>query len=90
MSTDRSAGRALLALAAGAALALPALADTGSRGSDPTPREDAKRPDPVRLHGIDWHRDLPRALELAGERSTARRPRAVLWLRMLGDLAGDT
>ena len=41
---------------------------------------------PHRVHGVAWHRTLDAAQEAAG----GRKARPIVWLRMLGDLAGKT
>ena len=41
---------------------------------------------PHRVHGVNWHPTLDAAKEAAG----GRKPRPIVWLRMLGDLAGKT
>ncbi len=40
-----------------------------------------------RLYGLDWHAGLPQAFHAAKSRKDSK---PVLWLRMLGDLAGKT
>jgi hypothetical protein len=40
-----------------------------------------------RLYGLDWHASLPQAFDDAKSR---KEQKPVLWLRMLGDLAGKT
>ena len=54
----------------------------------PSVAESGQREKKVqRLYGLDWHASLPRAFDVAKRR---KEPRPVLWLRMLGDLAGKT
>lgn len=49
----------------------------------------AKTEKPRRIDGVVWHPTLASAGEAA--RAKSRRPaRPVVWLRMLGDLAGKT
>ena len=44
---------------------------------------------PKTLYGLSWHSELPRAFD-AARGGAKRAPKPVLWLRMLGDLAGKT
>ena len=54
----------------------------------PSVAESGQREKKVqRLYGLDWHASLPQAFDAAKRR---KEPGPVLWLRMLGDLAGKT
>jgi hypothetical protein len=74
-------------LAAGLAAtgAPPAIADETEA---PAPEERVVE-DPIRLHGVTWHRDLDGARDAAAG-AERRRAKPVLLLRVLGDLEGLT
>ena len=73
----------------------PAHAAPQDGGSPPASRPEvskAARADakPATLYGLRWYPSLEQALEKATSQSRKNRPKPVLWLRMLGDLAGET